>query len=160
MAAGAGAAGFAVTPGISGVLTECADAQTVEASPATIATTSNTDVLVSAPCDGVLESADFASVSALTANDTNYVTFSITNLGQAGSGSTAMLAATDTNTTKATGGTGLTANSRRSLSLSATAGNTKVNKGDVLRVRYAASGTLAGAVSGATTLLRFVPNAI
>lgn len=131
------------------------DITTVQSANATIATTSTTDVLVTAPITGKLLNADFSSVSALAANDTNFVTFSITNLGQSGAGSTAMLAATDANTTKATGGTALTANSKRALTLNGTSSNLRVNSGDVLRVRFAASGTLAGSVVGANVVMRF-----
>jgi hypothetical protein len=114
---------------------------------ATIATTGNSDVFVIAPADGVLSGADFSGVDALAANDTNYITFSITNLGQAGAGSAAMLAATDANTTKLTGGTALTANARRSLTLNGTAANLIVVAGDRLRLRAAATGTLANTVT-------------
>ena len=114
---------------------------------ATIATTGNSDVYVIVAADGVLSAADFSGVDALTANNTNFITFSITNLGQAGAGSAAMLAATDANTTKATGGTGLSANSRRSLTLNGTAANLIVVAGDRLRLRAAATGTLANTVT-------------
>ena len=112
-----------------------------------IATTGNTDEYAFAPKTGKLYSAVFSSLAALAASDTNYVTFSITNLGQAGAGSTAMLAATDANTTKTTGGVALTANSKRALTLNATAANLLVTEGDRLLIRFAATGTLAGAVT-------------
>jgi len=112
-----------------------------------IATTGNTDEYVFAPKTGKLTASVFASLAALAAHDTNYVTFSITNLGQAGAGSTALLAASDANTTKATGGTALAANTKRSLTLSATAADLNVTEGDRLLIRFAASGTLAGAVT-------------
>lgn len=114
---------------------------------ATIATTGNSDVFVIVPADGVLSGADFSGVDALTANDSNFITFSITNLGQAGAGTTAMLAATDANTTKSTGGSALVANSRRSLTLNGTAANLVVVAGDRLRLRAAATGTLANTVT-------------
>jgi hypothetical protein len=112
-----------------------------------IATTSNTDEYVIATKSGTLVGVDFSSLAALAANDTNYITFSITNLGQAGAGSTAMLAATDPNTTKATGGFALVANSKRQLVLHGTAANLAIVEGDRLRIRFAATGTLAGAVT-------------
>lgn len=114
---------------------------------ATIATTSNSDVYMIAPAAGVLSSALFSGVDALAANDTNYITFSITNLGQAGAGSAAMLAATDANTTKATGGTAIAANTVRTLSLNGTAANLVVAAGDRIRIRAAATGTLANTVT-------------
>lgn len=110
---------------------------------ATITTTGNSDVYIIAPQAGTLTSALFSAVDALAASDTNYITFSITNLGQAGAGSTAMLAATDANTTKATDGTALSANTKRTLSLNGTAANLIVAAGDRLRCRAAATGTLA-----------------
>lgn len=70
-------------------------------------------------------------------------------------GSTALLAATDANTTKATGGTALSANTKRSLTLHGTAANLDVVAGDRLRIRAAASGTLANTVTFPTYLLRF-----
>lgn len=121
----------------------------------TIATTGNTDAYVLAPFAGTLTGVDFSGVDALTADNTNYITFSITNLGQAGAGSTVMLAATDANTTKATGGTALAANTKRSLTVNATAANLVVAKGDRLRVRFAATGTLANTVTFAVAQLYF-----
>lgn len=122
---------------------------------ATVATTGNTDAYILAPEAGSLESVDFSGVDALAAHDTNYITFTIVNLGQAGAGSTAMLAATDANTTKATGGTALSANTKRSLTLNGTAANLVVAKGDRLRIRAAASGTLANTVTFPAYTLRF-----
>jgi hypothetical protein len=83
----------------------------------------------------------------LAASNTDYITFSITNLGTTGSGTAAMLAATDANTTKATGGTALTANAVRSLALNGTAANLVVAAGDRLLIRAAATGTLANTVT-------------
>jgi hypothetical protein len=58
-----------------------------------------------------------------------------------------MLAATAANTTKVTGGTALAASTKRALTLTSTAADKTVVEGDVLLVRFAASGTLAGAVT-------------
>lgn len=126
-----------------------------ESNPVTIATTGNTDDYVIAPVNGKLSQAIFSSLAALAANDTNFVTFSITNLGQAGAGSAAMLAATDVNTTKSTGGSALAANTRRNLTVSSVAADIRVAVGDRLRIRYAASGTLAGTVTQSQCLLIF-----
>lgn len=114
---------------------------------ATITTTGNSDVYFIVPAAGTLSTALFSGVDALAANDTNYITFTITNLGLAGSGSAAMLAATDANTTKATGGTALSANTRRTLTLNGTAANLVVAAGDRIRIRAAATGTLANTVT-------------
>jgi hypothetical protein len=94
-----------------------------------------------------LSAAWFSGVDALAASDTNYITFTITNLGTSGSGTAAMLAATDANTTKSTGGTALTANALRVLTLNATAANLVVSAGDRLRLRAAVTGTLANTVT-------------
>ncbi len=122
---------------------------------ATVATTGNTDCYVIAPEAGTLDSVDFSAVDALAAHDTNYITFSITNLGQAGGGSTAMLAATDANTTKATGGTAIAANTKRSFTVHGTGANLAVAAGDRLLIRAAASGTLANTVTFPVYNLRF-----
>ena len=114
---------------------------------ATVATTGNSDVFIVVPAAGVLSAARFSGVDALTANNSNFITFSITNLGAAGSGSAAMLAATDANTTKSTGGTALSANTLRSLTLTGTAADLVVAAGDRLRIRAAATGTLANTVT-------------
>src|SRR5689334_13067446 len=112
-----------------------------------IATTGNSDEYIVVPKTGKLVAAFFSALAALAANDTNYITFSITNLGQDGSGSAAMLAATDPNTTKATGGVAIAANTKRTLTLNGTAANLLVTEGDRLLIRAAATGTLAGAVT-------------
>lgn len=112
-----------------------------------IATTSTTDEYVFAPKTGKLTAAVFQSLAALAAHDTNFVTFSITNLGQAGAGTAVMLAATAANTTKITGGTALAASTKRSLTLTSTAADLAVVEGDILLIRFTAGGTLAGAVT-------------
>ena len=122
---------------------------------ATIATTGNSDVFVIAPAAGTLTSAVFSGTDALATSNTNYITFSITNLGQAGAGTAAMLAATDANTTKATGGTALSANTVRSLTLNGTAANLVVAAGDRIRIRAAATGTLANTVTFPVYRLNF-----
>ena len=127
----------------------------VVTSPVTIATTSTTDQYIQAPSDGLLISANFTSLAALATSDTNFITWTITNLGQAGAGSAVMLAATDPNTTKATGGSALVANANRSLTLNGTVANLVVVKGDVIRCRATATGTLAGTVTNAQYQLQF-----
>lgn len=119
----------------------------VQTHSVTVATTGNTDNAIIAPFNGVITAALFSGADALAANNTNYITFSITNLGQAGAGSTAVLAATAANTTQVTGGSALVANGRRDLALNGTAANLVVARGDRLRVRAAATGTLANTVT-------------
>ena len=122
---------------------------------ATIATTGNTDGYLLVPETGTLAGADFSGIDALAASDTNYITFSITNLGQDGAGTTAMLAATAANTTKTTGGAAIVANTKRALTVHGTAANLVVTAGDRLLVRAAATGTLANTVTVPSYLLRF-----
>lgn len=121
----------------------------------TIATTGNTDLLVVVPFTGVITAAYFVGEDALSANDTNYVTFSITNK-TTGAGSTAILAASDANTTKSTGGTAISAYTRRALTLTATAADLVVTQFHALLIRAAATGTLANVVdrTGYTLLIR------
>lgn len=114
---------------------------------ASIATTSTTDTYFQVPRTGTVLSIKFSSLAALATSDTNYITWTVTNLGQAGAGSTALLSTADTNTTKATGGTAIVASSSRSLVLTGTAASLNVTEGDVIRIRATATGTLAGAVT-------------
>ena len=126
-----------------------------EARPATIATTGNTDAYMIVGESGTLSSADFSAVDALATDNTNYVTFSITNLGQAGSGTTVLLAATDANTTKTTGGSAIAANTKRALTLTGTGADLVVTQGDRLRIRVAAAATSANTVTFPVFCLRF-----
>jgi len=121
----------------------------------TIATTSTTDDFVICPQTGTLSEAIFSGSDALAAHATNYITFSITNLGQAGAGSTALLAATDANTTKTSTGSAIAANTARTLTLSTTPANLNVVKGDRLRVRSTANGTSANTITNSKVLLVF-----
>jgi hypothetical protein len=128
--------------------------ETIQTPNITVATTGNADQYVIAPRKGSLASVDVSGIDALAKSDTNYLTFTVTNLGQAGAGSTAMLAPTDANTTKVAG-TALAANTKRSLTLHTTLANRKVVAGDRLRFRATATGTLANTVTGFTALFRF-----
>lgn len=123
------------------------------ATSATIATTGNTDVYLLAAKAGKVSSIVFSGVDALATSDTNYITFSVTNLGQAGAGTTALLAATNANTTKATGGSALAANTKRTLTLTSTGADLVVAAGDRIRIRAAATGTLANTVTFPTYLV-------
>jgi len=145
-----------VAGSISGTqLSTVAGAKEELVTSATIATTSNTDTYLTAPEAGTLTEAIFAGVDVLAASDTNFITWTITNLGQAGAGATAMLLATAVNTTQVTGGTALAANTLRTLSLNGTPANLVVAKNDRLRIRAAATGTLANTVTFPTYMLRF-----
>jgi hypothetical protein len=104
---------------------------------------------------GILDSIDFSGNDNLAASDSNFITFSVLNLGQVGVGTTQMLAPTDANTTKLTGGSPLVAHGRRSLVMHGTISNRYVQAGDRLRVRAAVTGTLANTVGFPTYMVRF-----
>lgn len=118
-----------------------------------IATTSNTDNYIIAPETGIVSSVVFSGTTTLATSDTNYITFSITNLGQSGAGSTALLDPVVGNTTKATGGSAITANTKRALTLHSTGANRNVIAGDRLLIRAAVTGTLANTVTYPTFLI-------
>jgi len=119
----------------------------------TIATTGNTDTYFIAPFNANVIEMYFSGVDALASNNTNYITWTMTNLGQDGTGTGAILAATDANTTKATGGSAITANTRRLLTLSNSTTTLLVKRGDRIRIRAAATGTLANTVTFPTYLV-------
>jgi len=114
----------------------------------------NYDAYMIAPLNGSVVEVNFSALDALAANNGNYITWTITNLGQAGAGSTAILDAIDANTTKFTTGTGISANTKRTLTLSTTSNNTNVVQGDRLRIRAAVTGTLANTVTFPVYLIR------
>lgn len=107
----------------------------------------NYDAYMIVPISGSVSEVNFSGLDALAASNTNYITWTITNLGQAGAGTAVMLDAVDANTTKLTGGTALAANTKRTLTLSTTPNNTNVVQGDRLRIRAAVTGTLANTVT-------------
>lgn len=129
--------------------------KTVQTDTFTKATTGTSDQYVIVPEAGTLTSVDFSGIDALAANNSNYVTFTVTNLGQAGAGTTVMLAATAANTTQLTGGSAIVANGKLSLTVNGTPANLVVAQGDRLKVSMAATGTLANTVTGSTFCLRF-----
>lgn len=96
------------------------------------ATTSPLKIIGVVPRNATITGINVLVGTTIVANDTNYWTFAITNKSGDGSGSTAILAATDANTTKATGGTGITAFDTTALALSGTAANLNVSAGDCL----------------------------
>lgn len=121
----------------------------------TITTTGNTDTYFLVPAPGTVTGVFFNGADALAAHDTNYVTFSLVNQGQAGAGTTDVLAVSDSNTTKATGGSAIAATTLRTFQLIGTAANLNVTTGDRLRFRAAASGTLANTVSLPLVLITY-----
>lgn len=141
--------------------------RTVQVSPGTVATSAgNNDTYLIAPCTGVLDSVDFSAVDALAAGATNVVTFSLTNLGQAGSGSTVMLHATkNTTDSDITGYRALAANTKYSLYLSTvlTKGqpeNLNVTIGDRLLFRIVGAGTLGNTITYPVAVFRFIDKGV
>lgn len=123
---------------------------------ATISTAdANYDTYFIAPRTATISEVSFSALDALATSDTNYITWTVTNLGQAGAGSAAILAATDANTTKTTGGSAIAANTKRTLTLSTTPSNLLVTQGDRIRVRADVTGTLANAVTFPVYFLLF-----
>jgi hypothetical protein len=126
--------------------------------PITVATTGNSDILYIVPRNVKVEAIKVVGTATLAADDTNYVTWTVTNLGTAGSGSTALLSTADTNTTKLTGGSALTTLVPRSLVLTSTDASLKLTEGEVVRVRAAATGTLANTVTGYNVFFKVSEN--
>jgi len=114
----------------------------------TIATTSTTVEYTIVPKSGTVKAVYFSGIDALTTHDTNYIAFTILNLGQAGAGTTDVILATAVNTTKITGGSALAANTKRALTVHTTAANLAVTEGDRLKIIATANGTLANTVTG------------
>lgn len=123
---------------------------------ATIATTGAQESTVIMKYAARLVAMQFVAKDALAANDSNYITFTLVNR-VAGAGSVAMLAATDPNTTKATGGSAIVAYTKRILTLNATPANLVVAVGDTLSIIATVTGTLSGAVTAPSFLLTFAP---
>jgi hypothetical protein len=127
------------------ILSTVGATRTVSRSAAAISATTNFLPIV-APVTGVVSAATFLGDTVVGTDNTNYWTFSITNLGQANAGTQAILGAVAGNTTKATGGNALAINVPLPLTLALT--TLAVNKGDVLIVaitKTAAATTIANA---------------
>lgn len=140
--------------GLSSLSTD-AKTFTVSVNLATITTTGNTDGHILIGRAGTLAAVYFNGTDALAANDTNYLTFTLRNLKADGSGSDEMLFTGDASTTKATGGSALSAVTTRSLQISGSALNLAVSAQHRLRFRAAASGTLANTITNGVVTLVF-----
>ena len=115
------------------MLSAAAAVKTIEIPLGTISAT--TAFTIIAPADAAKVAAVVLAVkTTVAANDTNYWTVGVVNKGPAGSGTTAVLATTDANTTKATGGSALAGYVARTLSLHATEANRNTAANDVLEV--------------------------
>lgn len=120
---------------------------------ASLPTTGATSLYMIVPENGVLSSAYFSASTALSASDTNYLTFTLQNLGQDGSTTTAMFASTCH--TKATLGAEIVADTKWTMTLHGTAGNLAVNAGDRLKLTATATGTLGAAITYPVFQLNF-----
>ena len=112
--------------------------------PITVATTGATTAIIIAEKNGTLGGFRCAFTTSLAANDTNYISWAVQNQ----STSTA-LAADNTggrNTTKATGGTAVTANTPYGLTIAGS--GLAINAGDVITVTATVTGTLGATLSG------------
>jgi hypothetical protein len=92
---------------------------------------------------GTLAAGVFVGDVAVAASDTDYFSWSITNLGSGGLGATAMLDTGAVNTTKLTGGSALVASARRVLTLNGTPANLAYNAHDVLLATITKTGAPA-----------------
>lgn len=120
----------------------------------TIATTGTGLVLMRADTDGTIGAITLTSAVLLSANDTNYLTFTANNRGT-GAGNVALLTATDSNTTKATNGSGFVAKTPHVLA--ANVANLAVIGGDVIEVAWAVTGTLANTLTSVVVTISLVP---
>lgn len=111
----------------------------------TIPTAAGTvEVLVIAVATGTVTSLRVAFKEALATDNTNFVTFRFINKSAADAD---IIAATDANTTKTTGGAAIAAYTSRLLTLGTAVG---VTKGDVLALRITGAGTLANTLTQGT----------
>lgn len=117
-----------------------------------VAAASTSIAYFTVPRTGTVSAASIVPGSTLATSDTNFVTFTLQNLGPANGSNITMLATTPAgiNTTKVTGGTALTANASYTLTLSTTAANLAVTAGDVLKLVATVTGTLANIVDSPT----------
>jgi hypothetical protein len=99
------------------------------------------------PAAGTLAGIYYVSKDALVQHATNIVTYSAITKGQAGAGTTALLAATDANTTKTTTGTAIAAYTRRAMTLHGTAANLVIAAFDVVEFIVTGGGTLANTLT-------------
>lgn len=114
-------------------LSTAAATKSIEIYLGDISATANFSVLLPAVA-GTITAIALATKTAVAADDTDYWTFAAVNKGAAGTGTTALLAATDANTTKSTGGSAMTAYVARALTLHGTGANLVTAASDVLEV--------------------------
>lgn len=135
---------------ISGaVLSATARTKNVDKGLATIPTAAGAnEMLALMPFAGTFAGARLTFIDALAASDSNYITVELKNRGQAGAGTTDLLAAVAGNTTKVTGGAALVAKGKRALITHGTAANLAIAAGDVVSILVTVTGTLANTLTG------------
>lgn len=106
-----------------------------------------TCLLVAPPFAATLTGVRLVVTTTVATSDTDYWAFSAVNKGAAGSGTTAVLSTAATNTTKATGGAGLTNYVDRELTLHGTGANLVCAANDVIELTAAKSGSAANLVN-------------
>ncbi len=151
--------GFSLAPGdLHANLLHALSREAQPFAPTTIPTTGGAEATFKAKAAGTLAGVSVGGKDALAANNTNYLTWTVTNKGSTGTGTTAMLATSPSgvNTTKSTGGTALTVYHPNALTL-ATTGLT-IARDDVITVTATVSGTLANTVSQAWAELEITPS--
>lgn len=131
-------------------LSGTARSKNVQVAIPTVPTAAGTlEFLIIMPFTSTISSVRVAFKDALAANDTNFVTFRLINKTTADSD---VIAATDANATKLTGGTALVAYAVRTLTLANAAG-VAVAAQDLLAVRITGTGTLANALTEGTIII-------
>ena len=119
--------------------------QTIATVPTAAGTTEGIFIM---PAAGTITAVKAAFKDALAAHDTNYAEFKLINKGQAGAGTTNLLATgSGVNTTKITGGSAIAAYTRYEMTLSVTAADLEVLKHDVLVFQVIGNGTLANTLT-------------
>jgi hypothetical protein len=128
-----------------------ASLKTIQTTLGTIATTGTFTGYCRVPSTGTLATVGFVAASNLAANDTNYITFTCTNVTQ----SKTLFANDATENTKATGGTAITADGLRYFTLTGTTADLNVTAGDLIKIVATVTGTLANAVNSVTYSIDF-----
>lgn len=129
----------------------------VESNSATaIATTGVTSVYITAPETSRVSSVAFAGSQGHGTSSTNYITFQIVNLGQAGAGTNELLHGSCTTKGTDAGGLGtLGTNTTYSLTLSATVGTLSVSRNDRMRLDATVTGTLTNTITSPSWMVTF-----
>jgi hypothetical protein len=150
--------------GVNGaMLSAAAQTKEVAVTIGTIATgAGSTVVTVNVPksiaAASKLTNVRFVSAVALSASDTNYVTFGLVNKGAGGVGTQTLVDITAAaNSTKATGGTALVAYAGRDLTLVTLSGGSErdVTGGDTIAITITVTGTLGAALTSCSMVLEF-----